>query len=63
VWQKPADLATLHVAVGALTLVTTFTIAVRTMRLTAGTRVSTRAKHPRSDRAYALENASPAVTA
>jgi cytochrome c oxidase assembly protein subunit 15 len=63
-WQKPADVATLHVAAGALTLVTTFTIAVRTMRLTvAGTPIPTRAKQPRPDAAYTPENASPAVTA
>ncbi len=32
-YRKPADLASLHVAVGALVLVTTFVIAVRAMRL------------------------------
>jgi len=32
-WQKPADVASLHVAVGALVLATTFFIAVRAMRL------------------------------
>src|SRR4051812_7566751 len=31
--RKPADLATAHVAVGALVLVTTFTLTVRAMRL------------------------------
>ena len=63
-WQKPADIATLHVAVGALALVTTFTIAVRTMRLTAArTRLSTQAKQPRPEPAYNLEHASPTVTA
>lgn len=31
--RKPADIASLHVAVGALVLVTTFLIAVRAMRL------------------------------
>jgi len=31
--RKPADIASLHVAVGALTLVTTFVIAVRSGRL------------------------------
>jgi cytochrome c oxidase assembly protein subunit 15 len=31
--QKPADIASLHVAVGALVLATTFFIAVRAMRL------------------------------
>jgi cytochrome c oxidase assembly protein subunit 15 len=31
--QKPADIASLHVAVGALTLMTTFVLAVRAMRL------------------------------
>jgi cytochrome c oxidase assembly protein subunit 15 len=33
VWRKPADVASLHVAVGALTLVTTFVLLVRSMRL------------------------------
>ena len=32
-WRKPADVASLHVAVGALVLATTFFIAVRAMRL------------------------------
>jgi cytochrome c oxidase assembly protein subunit 15 len=32
-WRKPADVASLHVAVGALVLATTFFIAVRSMRL------------------------------
>jgi cytochrome c oxidase assembly protein subunit 15 len=32
-WKKPADVASLHVAVGALVLVTTFFIAVRSIRL------------------------------
>lgn len=32
-WQKPADIASLHVAFGALTLMTTFTIIVRSLRL------------------------------
>ena len=31
--RKPADIASAHVAVGALVLVTAFTIAVRSMRL------------------------------
>jgi cytochrome c oxidase assembly protein subunit 15 len=31
--QKPADIASLHVAVGALTLMTTFIIAIRAARL------------------------------
>jgi cytochrome c oxidase assembly protein subunit 15 len=31
--RKPADIASLHVAVGALTLMTTFVLAVRAMRL------------------------------
>lgn len=34
-WQKPADIASAHVAVGALTLVTTFVLAVRAHRLAA----------------------------
>jgi heme A synthase len=46
-WQKPADLTTLHVAVGALTLVTTFTIAVRAMRLTATTQSTTSEGKPK----------------
>jgi heme a synthase len=32
-WRKPADVASAHVAVGALTLVTTFVLLVRCMRL------------------------------
>jgi cytochrome c oxidase assembly protein subunit 15 len=32
-WRKPADLASAHVAVGALVLVTTFVIAVRAAKL------------------------------
>jgi cytochrome c oxidase assembly protein subunit 15 len=32
-WKKPADVASAHVAVGALVLVTTFVLAVRSMRL------------------------------
>jgi len=32
-WKKPADLASAHVAVGALVLVTTFVLAVRAMRI------------------------------
>jgi cytochrome c oxidase assembly protein subunit 15 len=31
--KKPADVASIHVAVGALVLVTTFVLAVRSMRL------------------------------
>jgi heme A synthase len=31
--RKPADIASAHVAVGALVLVTTFVLAVRSMRL------------------------------
>jgi cytochrome c oxidase assembly protein subunit 15 len=34
-WRKPADVASAHVAVGALALVTTFVIAVRSIRLFA----------------------------
>ncbi len=33
IWKKPADIASAHVAVGALVLVTTFVLAVRAMRL------------------------------
>jgi uncharacterized PurR-regulated membrane protein YhhQ (DUF165 family) len=32
-WRKPADIASLHVAVGALVLVTTFTLAARAVRV------------------------------
>lgn len=32
-WQKPADLASIHVAIGALTLVTVFVLTVRVARL------------------------------
>lgn len=32
-WQKPADIASLHVLVGAITLMTTFTVMVRSLRL------------------------------
>ena len=34
-WRKPADIASLHVAVGALTLMTTFVVLVRAMRVYA----------------------------
>jgi cytochrome c oxidase assembly protein subunit 15 len=37
-YRKPADIASVHVAVGALTLVTTFTMAVRAMRIAATAR-------------------------
>ena len=53
--QKPADLATLHVAVGALTLVTTFTIAVRAMRLPAPTTVNL--PTPRQHASLSLDSA------
>jgi cytochrome c oxidase assembly protein subunit 15 len=32
-WKKPADIASAHVAVGALVLMTTFVVAVRSLRL------------------------------
>jgi heme A synthase len=32
-WRKPADIASMHVAVGALTLMTTFVVLVRAMRV------------------------------
>jgi heme A synthase len=32
-WRKPADIASAHVAVGALTLVTAFVLTARAMRL------------------------------
>jgi cytochrome c oxidase assembly protein subunit 15 len=32
-WRKPADVASMHVAVGALTLLTTFVVLVRAMRV------------------------------
>jgi len=32
-WRKPADITSIHVAVGALCLLTTFWIAIRSMRL------------------------------
>ena len=41
-WRKPADIASAHVAVGALTLVTTFVIAVRAARLFARRRATVR---------------------
>jgi heme a synthase len=61
-WQKPADLATLHVAVGALTLVTTFTIAVRAMRLTsvAQRKTGTFEVSQPMDASFALESAATA---
>ena len=34
-WRKPADVASLHVAVGALTLVTAFVVTVRAYRLSS----------------------------
>jgi hypothetical protein len=35
-WMKPADVASLHVAVGALTFLTTTQVGVVTARLFAG---------------------------
>jgi heme A synthase len=32
-WRKPADIASLHVAVGALTLMTAFVLLARSIRL------------------------------
>jgi cytochrome c oxidase assembly protein subunit 15 len=39
-WRKPADIASAHVAVGALTLVTTFVLTVRASRLYARRRAA-----------------------
>jgi cytochrome c oxidase assembly protein subunit 15 len=39
-WRKPADVASAHVAVGALTLVTTFVLTIRASRLYARRRES-----------------------
>ena len=39
-WRKPADVASAHVAVGALTLVTTFVLTVRASRLYARRRAA-----------------------
>lgn len=41
VWKKPADIASAHVAVGALVLVTTFVLAVRSMRLYPAAKLNT----------------------
>ena len=41
-WRKPADVASAHVAVGALTLVTTFVLTVRASRLYARRRAAER---------------------
>ena len=41
--RKPADVASAHVAVGALTLMTTFVLAVRAVRLFRPRRVAGRA--------------------
>ena len=40
--RKPADVASAHVAVGALTLMTTFVLAVRAVRLFRPRRVANR---------------------
>jgi len=52
-WRKPADVASAHVAVGALTLVTTFVLLVRSIRLysakTQATADTVRAAHPSLD--------------
>jgi len=53
-WRKPADLASAHVAVGALVLVTTFVLAVRAARLYARTRRTAQ---------YAFEIAAPPAAA
>ena len=49
-WRKPADIASAHVAVGALTLVTTFVLAVRSLRIYS---------RDRSAAAYGFEVARP----
>jgi cytochrome c oxidase assembly protein subunit 15 len=46
--QKPADIASAHVAVGALVLATTFLIAVRAMRLYAGAPTPVVSKQPQT---------------
>jgi cytochrome c oxidase assembly protein subunit 15 len=44
--QKPADIASAHVAVGALVMATTFLIGVRAMRLYAGAPIPVVSKEP-----------------
>jgi cytochrome c oxidase assembly protein subunit 15 len=58
--RKPADIASLHVAVGALVLVTTFTIAVRAARLSF---VARRAVHDASATSQRDTGVSPVRTA
>jgi cytochrome c oxidase assembly protein subunit 15 len=54
--QKPADIASLHVAVGALTLLTTFSIAVRAMRVYSPTLLG----RPEFKRVHADDRLGPA---
>jgi heme A synthase len=55
--RKPADIASAHVAVGSLLLVTTCVIAVRAMRLLDPTFASSlEANSARTDLQYAVAN-------
>jgi cytochrome c oxidase assembly protein subunit 15 len=64
--RKPADIASLHVAVGALVLVTTFVTTIRAMRLYSRswrvqTAVSQRSEHPHTEGNF-LPDSSPIPT-
>jgi cytochrome c oxidase assembly protein subunit 15 len=61
--KKPADVASAHVAVGALVLLTTFVVAVRSMRLYAPVRATDRARgfEPVRDGRPIPGGASPAI--
>lgn len=54
-WQKPADIASYHVAVGALALFVTFTLGVRAIRLYVARRVPAPAAAPMPQPASTLK--------
>jgi cytochrome c oxidase assembly protein subunit 15 len=59
VQRKPADIASAHVAVGALTLFTTFVLCVRVARISCGAATRSRASDPLDQRAPTSDNLVP----
>jgi heme A synthase len=59
--RKPADIASAHVAVGALTLMTTFVLAVRAVRLYRPRRVADRVTEARGFEVLPAEAGAAAV--
>ena len=59
--RKPADIASAHVAVGALTLMTTFVLAVRAVRLYRPRRVAARVTGARALEALPADSGAAAV--